>query len=92
MLVRNVKVIITGAEEKHFEGRLSDADREAGKTPPDVVYLSGRVQVDPYEDPVILQLSKVVPDGVYTCALSVTYDFNNKKTRVKCVVGDPCKP
>lgn len=91
MLIRNVKVIITGAEEKHFEGRLSEADKAAGKTPPDVVYLSARCQVDPFEDPVILQVNKVVPDGVYSSALSVTYDFNNRKTRVKCIVGDPCK-
>lgn len=91
MLIRNVKMIITGAEEKHFEGRLSDADKAAGKTPPVVVYLSGRCQVDPFEDPVILQLSKVVPDGVYSCALKVDYDFVNKKTKVKVVVGDVCK-
>lgn len=80
MIARDVKLFISGAEDVEI--------KREGKDP--VKCVMGNVGGDVFDKTTRLSLSRKVTDGIYLCGISVEFDFNTKKNKVKIMVGDAC--
>ena len=79
MVIRDFKVHVFDAKEETFVNKNGET----------VKFCNCKIKGDIYDNYYKINCDKVVPDGVYTCALRLQYDFEKKKDIIKLyVVGD----
>lgn len=78
MTVRAIKLHIRGAQEKSFKNTKGE----------EISFKEAYVGGDEFDSFTKVTINKVVPDGVYNCALKVDFDFEKKSTKVRVYVAN----